>query len=115
MSNSWARLHLRMWDTTSRRLGRVPVVAGAISTTGMFDKVSELVLDGHAVSVENALTVNTAELGFLGYGDLITVEGNAYRVRQEPFRIGDGLLSVMSLEKVDGDGPVEFVFDGDFE
>jgi hypothetical protein len=29
--------------------------------------------------------------------------------------MADGLLSVVSLERVTGDGPVEFVFDGDFE
>lgn len=100
MSNPWTRIHLRMWDTTSRRLGRVPVVAGAITTTGMFDQSSELVLDGQAISIENALTIKTSELGSLGYGDLITVDGNPYRVRQEPMRMADGLLSVMSLESV---------------
>jgi hypothetical protein len=90
-----------MWDTTSRRLGRVSVVAGAISTTGMFDQTSELVLDGQAISIENALTIKTSELGSLGYGDPITVDGNSYRVRSEPMRMADGLLSVMSLEKIE--------------
>lgn len=89
-----------MWDTTSRRLGRVSVVAGAVTTTGMFDQQSELVLDGQVVSVENALTIRTSELGSLGYGALVTVDGEAYRVRSEPIRMADGLLSVMSLERV---------------
>jgi hypothetical protein len=99
-----------MWDTTSRRLGRVPVVAGSITTTGMFDQKSELVLDDQVVSVENALTIKTSELGHLRYGDSITVDGQAYLVRQEPHRMADGLLSVVSLE------PVEAVIsDGVFE
>jgi len=98
---SWTRLHLKMWDITSRRLGRVPVVAGNVSTTGMFDEKSELVLDDQVVSVENALTVKTSELGGLRYGDLITVDGASYRVRQEPMRMGDGLLCVMPLERVE--------------
>lgn len=88
-----------MWDTASRRLGRVPVVAGAASTTGIFDEKSELVLDEQVVSVENALTVRTSELGHLRYGDAITVAGTAYRVRHEPMRMGDGLLCVISLER----------------
>jgi hypothetical protein len=29
--------------------------------------------------------------------------------------MADGLLSVLSLERLTGAGPVEFVFDGDFE
>jgi hypothetical protein len=82
-------------------LGRVPVVAGAVSTTGMFDQKSEIVLDGQVVSVENALTIKTSELGTLRYGDSITVDGGSYRVRSEPFRMADGLLSVLSLERVD--------------
>jgi hypothetical protein len=88
-----------MWDTASRRLGRVPVVAGAVSTTGIFDERSELVLDEQLVSVENALTVRTSELGHLRYGDSITVNAVPYRVRHEPMRMADGLLCVMSLER----------------
>ena len=104
-----------MWDTASRRLGRVSVIAGSVTTTGIFDQQSELVLDGQVVSVENALTIKTSELGWLGYGTLVTVDGQAYRVQSEPMRMADGLLSVVSLERTTGDGPVEFVFDGDFE
>jgi hypothetical protein len=96
---SWTRLHLRTWDVTSRRLGRVPVVAGNVSTTGMFDEKSELVLDEQVVSVENALTVRTSELGHLRYGDSITVAGQPYRVRHEPMRMADGLLCMISLER----------------
>ena len=96
---SWTRLHTRLWESTSRRLGRVPVVAGAVSTTGMFDEKSELVLDEQVVSVENALTVKTSELGHLRYGDSITVDGIPYRVRHEPMRMADGLLCMISLER----------------
>lgn len=100
MSNPWTRLHLRMWDTTSRRLGRVPVIAGNMTTTGIFDQQTDLVLNEQVVSVENALTVLTSELGHLRYGNAITVNGVAYIVRQEPMRMADGLLCVLSLESV---------------
>jgi hypothetical protein len=90
-----------MWETTSRRLGRVSVVAGSVTTTGMFDQKSELVLDGQVISVENALTIKTSELGSLTYGDSITVDDQPYRVRQEPYRMADGLLSIVSLERVE--------------
>jgi hypothetical protein len=99
MTTSWTRIHTRMWDITSRRLGRVPVVSGNVSTTGIFDEKSELVLDEQVVSVENALTVLTSELGHLRYGDAITVNGVAYRVRHEPMRMADGLLCIISLER----------------
>jgi hypothetical protein len=94
---------MRMWDVASRRLGRVPVVSGAVTTTGMFDRFSEFVLDGQAVSVENALTVKTSELGGLTYGDLLTVDGASYMVRHEPMRVGDGMLCIVPLKAVAGD------------
>lgn len=100
MSNPWTRLHLRMWNTTSRRLGRVLVVAGNVNTTGIFDQQTDLVLNEQVVSVENALTVLTSELGHLRYGNAITVNGAAYIVRQEPMRMADGLLCVLSLDSV---------------
>jgi hypothetical protein len=90
-----------MWETTSRRLGRVSVVAGGVNTTGMFDQKSELVLDDQVISVENALTIKTSELGSLAYGDLIIVDDQPYRVRQDPYRMADGLLSIVSLERVE--------------
>lgn len=89
-----------MWESASRRLGRVPVVAGAVSTTGIFDQRSELVLDEQVLTIEFALTVKTAELGHLRYGDAITVDSVAYKVRHEPMLLGDGLLCILALEKV---------------
>ena len=92
---------MRMWETTSRRLGQVPVVYGAVSTYGMFDRKSELTLDDQIVSIENALTIKTSELGGLRYGNQLTVDGVEYRVRHEPMRMADGLLSVVALEQIE--------------
>ena len=113
MATNWDRLHIRIWHTSSRMLGQVPVVYGAISTYGMFDRKSELVLDDQIVSVENALTIKTSELGGLRYGDHLSVDGETYRVRSEPMRMADGMLSVVSLEKV-ADESVTVVLNGDF-
>jgi hypothetical protein len=99
MADPWDRLHMRMWSVTSRRLGRVAVVFGEISTYGMFDRKSELVLDDQVISIENALTVKTSELGHLAYGDQITVDGVVYEARQEPMRMADGMLCVVSLQE----------------
>ena len=100
MANPWDRLHLRMWDATSRRLGRVAVQFGQLSTFGMFDRKSEIVLDEQVLSLENALTVKTSELGNLTYGDQLNVDGAAYKVRHEPMRMADGLLSIVLLEEI---------------
>lgn len=66
----------------------------------MYDEKTEVVFDDQVVSIENALTVKTEELGDLRYGDSISVDGLSYVVRYEPKRFGDGLLCVMSLERV---------------
>jgi hypothetical protein len=102
MANPWDRLHLRMFDVASRRLGAVEVIHGGLTTKGVFDRQSELVIDGQAISVENALTVKTSELGGLNYGSEVRVGGINYIARQEPMRLGDGLLCVVSLMEVAG-------------
>jgi hypothetical protein len=94
-----------MFDATSRRLGAVEVVYGGLTTKGMFDRKSELVIDEQVISVENALTVKTSELGGLTYGSELTVDGINYQARQEPMRIGDGLLCVVSLTEIAGSVP----------
>lgn len=66
----------------------------------MFDRKSEIVLDEQVLSLENALTVKTSELGNLTYGDQLSVDGAAYKVRHEPMRMADGLLSVVLLESI---------------
>jgi hypothetical protein len=101
MANPWDRLHLRMWEATSRRLGRVVVQFGAVSTFGMFDRKTEITLDEQVLSLENALTIKTSELGSLAYGDQVTVDGGLYKVRHEPMRMADGLLSIVLLEKIE--------------
>jgi hypothetical protein len=101
MANPWDRLHLRMWEATSRRLGRVVVQFGAVSTFGMFDRKTEITLDEQVLSLENALTIKTSELGSLAYGDQVTVDGGLYKVRHEPMRMADGLLSIVLLEQAE--------------
>lgn len=64
----------------------------------MFDRKSEITLDEQVLSLENALTVKTSELGNLTYGDQLSVDGAAYKVRHEPMRMADGLLSIVLLE-----------------
>jgi urease accessory protein UreH len=101
MANPWDRLHLRMWEATSRRLGRVVVQFGELTTFGMFDRKTEITLDEQVLSLENALTIKTSELGSLAYGDQVTVDGGLYKVRHEPMRMADGLLSIVLLEKIE--------------
>jgi hypothetical protein len=91
-----------MFDAASRRLGAVEVVHGGLTTKGIFDRQSELIIDGQAISVENALTVKTSELGGLNYGSEVRVDGINYIARQEPMRVGDGLLCVVSLMEIAG-------------
>ena len=93
---------MRMWSTVTKRLGAVEVVYEGFTTSGMFDRKSELVLDDQVISVENALTVKTSELGGLNYGAEIRVDGINYQVRQEPMRIGDGMLCIMPLMEIAG-------------
>jgi hypothetical protein len=77
----------------------VPVVAGAVSGVGIFDKGGELVLNGQAVDVDYLLTVPTSTFGSLGYGDAITVDGQAYKVEYQPMEFDDGTFCRVPLIK----------------
>ena len=94
---SWATLSAAANRVAFNRLGGVSVTAGAVSGDGILDQNSELVMNGQVVSVAYALSCETAVFGSLEYGDLITVDGNTYRVQHEPLRIGDGSNCVVPL------------------
>ena len=91
------------------------VTAGAVVGLGIMDRASQIIMNDNVVTVDYALTVRTDLFGWMQYGDQIVHEGLAYKLQHEPLKQADGRFCVMVLEKVDGDGPVEFVFDGDFE
>lgn len=110
----WATRQQVAFNAATRHLGGVSITAGAVSGMGMLDMPGEAVLDDMVISIGYRLTCRADLFGWLGYGDLVNVDGVGYRV-QENKPIGDGRFCIAQLEKVDGDEPVEFVFDGDFE
>ena len=91
------------------------VTAGAVVGLGIMDRASQIIMNDNVVTVDYALTVRTDLFGWMQYGDQIVHEGSAYKLQHEPLKQADGRFCVMVLERLDGDGPVEFVFDGDFE
>jgi hypothetical protein len=99
----WADLVAGTRRAANQLLGGVPVTAGALSGVGILDMKSELTLEDSVVSIEYALTVESALFGGLQYGSGLVVDGTGYRVRQEPIRIGDGSDCIVMLEKLAGD------------
>lgn len=95
----WASLVSRTRTTAHRLLGGVSVTAGAVSGSGQLDQNSELVMSGQVVSVDYALSCSTALFGSLQYGEVVTVNGVAYRVQHEPLRIGDGTDCIVPLSR----------------
>ena len=79
----------------------VPVNAGAVSGVGVLDLNSELILGGMINIIDYMLTVPTATFGSLGYGDAITVDGQAYKVETQPMRFDDGTFCRVSLMKLE--------------
>jgi hypothetical protein len=90
------------------------VTAGAVVGLGVMDHASQIIMNDQVVTVDYALTVRTDQFGWLQYGNYVQHEGLTYKLQHEPLRLADGRFCVMVLEKVDGDGPIQFVFDGDF-
>lgn len=77
----------------------VTVISGATTTTGILDMPSEVIAGGMVITTDYALTIKTAALPNLGYGDALTVNGAAYTVREVKLQ-DDGRLSTAYLSKV---------------
>ena len=74
----------------------VPVIWGAISSSGILDKNAQLIFGGNVVSVDYAVRLKSSIFSALRYGDLLQVDGAAYSVR-EPMPVGDGAYMMVSL------------------
>ena len=89
------------------------VTAGAVVGLGIMDRQSQVLMGDEVVSVEYALTVETAKFGQLGYGSQVVVDGVIYRLQHEPLRQADGRFSVLVLERLETES-MTFVLDGDW-
>lgn len=77
----------------------VTVVKGSTTTTGVLDMPSEVIAGGMVITTDYALTIKTSALPGLGYGDSLTVDGEAYTVREVRAQ-DDGRFSIVYLSKV---------------
>jgi hypothetical protein len=75
----------------------VAVTAGAITAKGILDMPGQVIADGMVITTDYSLLVRTADFGGLLYGDIITVNGTAYTVR-EARRLDDGAFSEVLLQ-----------------
>jgi hypothetical protein len=76
----------------------VSCTAGAITANGILDMPSQILSDGMVLSTDYTLTARTLKFGSLIRGDLITVDGAAYTVR-ETMLIDDGKFVQIALQK----------------
>ena len=80
----------------------VPVVAGGISGSGIFDSPGEYVGDnGFVVSAEYQVRCKASLFGELIYDDAVTVNGQSYKVRDNR-PLHDGAFCLLLLTKVVG-------------
>ena len=110
----WATLSASANRVALDRLGGVIVTAGAVTGQGFLSQNSEMILGGEITIIDHLLEVLTAEFGGLGYGDVITVDGQAFKIEIQPQRFGDGTWSKVPLVKVDADQVPVLILDGDF-
>jgi hypothetical protein len=77
----------------------VTVVKGAVTGKGILDMPTIMMADGSVLSNEYTVTVRFSEFGAPLYGDAMTVDGAAYKVRDSRL-LDDGKLVEISLTKV---------------
>lgn len=77
-----------------------PSGGGAAKTASvLFDQPDEEVLSGAVVTREYAITYRADALAGLAAGEVLTVDGAAYTVREAPISLGDGKIMLASLRK----------------
>lgn len=76
----------------------VTCTAGAVTSLGILDMPSQLVADGMVLSTDYTLTALAADFGGLMFGDVITVDGVTYQVR-ETRKVTDGVFVEIGLQK----------------
>ena len=75
----------------------VTCTAGAVTAKGILDMPGEVVAGGMVLSTDYTLTARHSNFGTLKHGDSITVDGDAYTVRENR-RIGDGKFVEIALQ-----------------
>ena len=75
------------------------VISYGVSYKGILEQPDEIVADGLVMTTDYELTGKTSELGSLVFDDIISVDGDNYKVRQAR-KIDDGKFCTVSLNKV---------------
>ena len=74
------------------------VIHDGVSYKGILEQPDEIVADGLVMTTDYELTGKTSELGSLVFDDIISVDGENYKVRQAR-KIDDGSFCLVSLTK----------------
>ena len=75
------------------------VIRDGVSYKGILEQPDEIVADGVVMTTEYELTGKSSELGSLVFDDIISVDGDNYKVRQAR-KIDDGKFCLVSLNKI---------------
>ena len=75
------------------------VIRDGVSYKGILEQPDEIVADGLVMTTDYELTGKTSELGSLVFDDIISVDGDTYKVRQAR-KIDDGKFCLVSLNKI---------------
>lgn len=77
----------------------VPVTAGAVSGLGILDAPGEYVAGDRVITTEYLLRAEASKFGNLGYNDSLTVDGEAFTLREAPLLVDDGVFCLLLLTK----------------
>ena len=75
------------------------VISGGVTYKGILEQPDEIIADGLVMTTDYELTGKTSELGSLVFDDIISVDGDNYKVRQAR-KIDDGKFCIVSLNKL---------------
>lgn len=77
----------------------VSCTSGSVTALGILDMPGQVLADGMVITTDYTLTTRTIDFGNLVYGNTMTVDGEAYEVR-EVRNLDDGKFCEIALQKL---------------
>jgi hypothetical protein len=86
----WATLSAAADQVAQRHLGGIEFTCNGITGTGFLLRRSRMVLDDEMVTIRWFLTALTSEASSFAYGDVLTAQGQTFRVEIQAQPFDDG-------------------------
>lgn len=88
------------FDRAGLRVQATPLQAGRSSFQARFERPQQIMLEDQVHTTNYSIEYTSSAASWLKLGDMLSIEGDTYRVIQPPVAQGDGYWTIAELEEV---------------